>query len=519
MKRTGYVLLVLSLMIVLAGCGGGMTEDGPQTQHTPPQTQQPTQSVPQPSTPAPSKPKAELPELMETIGDPVVLTSEQANVFYEFLDIQQAEYELFDLYDFAETLDAWNQVSSYTPTNVGIIQRGVLNKEAFLNRLKQNNAEFLAAVKGTKYAALPEGEFQKVFDIVCDGIGELLERNVDETLLDEKLWNLKILAMTMPANGIMTHQDTILAINLKSVEAFQKSSPDADKFTGTILHEVMHLGQVSSDGERIAKEITVRVGPCLQWEEIAPYALFWEWYVEGGAEHLKMDIRGDEFPSVYEPYVRQLDGMSVALLPTCDPGTIDLQTLHADLESFFDLFGADTAERQIEIMSMMCALDVALAQPDSFDAAYKEQYGKPLGDRSNYNDRQIGVANLTLSKVFYRQLCDLATQETSFAELFSLITAYETELSRTVRYQNNTERNRPFIEGYDAIQTAFFEQLAACTNMTAEEVRGQYLAWYYSEKPADMPHLSEEKQTWLQERMAHNAEQFPKRKAVCEFVQ
>ena len=45
-----------------------MTEDGPQTQHTPPQTQQPTQSVPQPSTPAPSKPKAELPELMETIG-------------------------------------------------------------------------------------------------------------------------------------------------------------------------------------------------------------------------------------------------------------------------------------------------------------------------------------------------------------------------------------------------------------------------------------------------------------------
>lgn len=519
MRRTGYVLLVLSLVLSLVGCGSGTVEEVPQTQQPSVQPQPTTPAVPQPSAPTPSKPKLELPELVETIDDPVALTSEQANTFYEFLDTQQAEYELLDLYDFAGTLDVWKQVDSYAPVNEGIIRSGVLNKEAFLTRLEQNNAEFLAAAKGNQYAALPDGEFQKVFDIVCVGIGELLERNVDETLLDEKLGNLKILAMTMPANGIMTHQDTILAINLKSVEAFQKSSPDADKFTGTILHEVMHLGQVSSDGERIAKEITVRVGPCLQWEEVAPYALFWEWYVEGGAEHLKMDIQEEEKPSVYEPYVRQLDGMSVALLPSCDPGTVYLQTLNADTESFFGLFGAETAERQIEIMNMMCALDVALAQPDSFDAAYKAQYGKPLGDRANYNDRQIGAANLTLSKVFYCQLCNLAAQETSLAELFSLITAYETELSRTVRYQNNTERNRPFIEGYNAIQTAFFEQLAVCTGMTEDEVRGQYLAWYYSEKPADMPHLSEGKQTWLQERMERNAEQFPKRKAVCEFVQ
>ena len=232
-----------------------------------------------------------------------------------------------------------------------------------------------------------------------------------------------------------------------------------------------------------------------------------------------MDILNEAKPSVYEPYVRQLDAMSVALLPTGDPGTIYLQTLNEDLGQFFALFEADTPEKQTEIMKMMCALDVALAQPESFDAAYKEQFGKGLGDRQSYNDQQIGAANLTLSKIFYRQLCDLATQETSLAELFSLITAYETELSRTVRYQNNTARNGPFIDGYNAIQTAFFEQLAACTGMTAEEIRGQYLAWYYSGESADIPHLSGGKQTWLQERMEYNAEQAPKRKTVCEFAQ
>lgn len=519
MKRLHILLWGLSLCLILVGCGNGTTEEIPQTQQPPIQIQPTAPSVPKPSTPAVSKPKLELPELVETIGDSVTLTSAQADAFYAFLDTQQTEYELFDLYDFDGTLDAWNQIGSYAPANAGIIQSGVLNKGAFLNRLKQNNAEFLAATKGTKYAALADAEFSKVFDIVCVGIDELLERNVDETLLDEKLGNLKILATTMSVNGIMTHQDTILAINLKLVEAFQKSSPDADKFTSTILHEVMHLGQISSGGERIAKSITVRVGPCLQWEEIAPYALFWEWYVEGGAEHLQMDIRDEEKPSVYEPYVRQLDTMSVAQLPTCAPGTIHLQTLNAELGQFFALFGADTKENQIEIMQMMCAFDVGLAQPKSFDAAYKERYGSALGDRLNYNDQQIGAASLTLSKVFYRQLCGLAAQETSLAELFSLITAYETELSRTVRYQNNTARNRPFIDGYNAIQTAFFEQLAACAGMTAEEIRGQYLAWYYSEEIADMLHLSEEKQTWLQERMERNAAQFPKRKAVCEFAQ
>ena len=512
MKRIVTFILVLSLLASLVGCG---SQAAPETVQTASPAQ--THSTLPPAPPA--KPKLEVPELLASVRDPIALGAEQADTFYAFLDAQQVEYEFFDLYDFEGALAAWEQTAPYSPVGSELLSGGSLNKEAFLNQVKQNNAAFLAAATDNEFSALADADFDRMFDIVCTGVGELLKRNIDEVLLSEKLADLKILSTNMPANGIMTHQNTILAVNLASVEAFQNSSQEADKFTGTILHEVMHLGQVSSDAERIAKNITVRVGPCPMWEAVMPYALYWEWYVEGSAEHLKMDIRGDEVPSVYEPYVRQLDGMSVALLPTCDPGTIDLQTLHADLESFFDLFGADTAERQIEIMSMMCALDVALAQPDSFDAAYKEQYGKPLGDRSNYNDRQIGAANLTLSKVFYRQLCDLATQETSLAELFSLITAYETELSRTVRYQNNTERNRPFIEGYDAIQTAFFEQLAACTNMTAEEVRGQYLAWYYSEKPADMPHLSEERQTWLQERMAHNAEQFPKRKAVCEFVQ
>lgn len=512
MKRIVTFILVLSLLASLVGCG---SQAAPETAQTASPAQ--TQSTQPPAPPA--KPKLEIPELLASVRDPFALGAEQADTFYAFLDAQQVAYEFFDLYDFEGALSAWEQTAPYIPVGSELLSGGSLNKEAFLNQVKHNNAAFLAAAKDNEFSALADADFDRMFDIVCTGVGELLKRDIDEVLLSEKLADLKILSTNMPANGIMTHQNTILAVNLASVEAFQNSSQEADKFTGTILHEVMHLGQVSSDAERIVKNITVRVGPCPMWEAVMPYALYWEWYVEGSAEHLKMDIRGDEVPSVYEPYVRQLDAMSVALLPSCDPSTFHLQSLNADLSQFFTLLGADTREKQVEIMQMMCALDVALAQPESFDSAYKAQFEKPLGDRLNYNDRQINAANLTLAKIFYRQLCALAAQETTLAEVFSLIASYETEMTRAVRYHNNTERNRAFIDGYNAIQTAFFQQLAAATGMTEEDVRGQYLAWYYSEEALDLPHLSAERQSWLQDRMAKHAEQFPRRNAIYEFAQ
>lgn len=516
-RRFLAALLAVTLLLSLTACGAEDTQSAAVQQDSVP-TQQTVPSA-QSSAPTQTKPKVELPELSDAIDEPLTLAPQQADAFYAFLDTQRPEYEWFGLYDFETALTCWEQVGDYTSVGPGILKNGRLDRDAFLYRLQQNNAQFLTTTGTTRYSALSDSDFSKVFGIVCTGIEQMLAMGTDEALLDEKLGDLKVLSGSMAANGIMTHQDTILAINPKSVEAFQNASGEADKFTGTVLHEVMHLGQISSDAERTRQGITVRVGPCIQWEELTPYALFWEWYVEGSAEHLKMDLREEAVPSVYEPFVRTLNTMSVALLPAYDPATIYRQTLNADLSQFFALFGADTREEQIEIMRMMCAFDVAMAQPDTFDAAYKERYGTPLGDRLSYNERQIGSACLTLSGVFYRQLCGTAAQETSLSELFSLIAAYETQMSRTARYQNNTDRNRPLIDGYCVIQTAFFEQLAACVGMTTEDVRGQYLSWYYNSTVVQTPHLPAARQEWLQEQMESYAEQFQKQKAICELMQ
>lgn len=510
-KKLLAALLTALLLLSLTACGADAAQS-PEVQQPAAPTQQTAPSAP-PSAPTQTAPRAELPELLDTIGDTLTLTPQQAEAFRVFLDAQQPEYELFDLYDFDAALTRGAQLPEYTPAAAGILQNGSLDRAALMRRVRENSARFLAETGTSRYAALSEGDFSRVFSIVCTGIERLLTTGADEALLDEKLGDLKILSASMAANGIMTHQDTILAIRASSGEE------DAD-FAGTVLHEVVHLGQVGSDAERARRGIAVRVGPCIQWDDLAPQPLFWEWYVEGSAEQLKMDILAEATPAVYEPYVRSLDTMATALLPAHDPTVLCRQSLNADLSQFFALFGADTAEEQREIACMMCAFDVALARPDDFDAAYKARYGTPLGDRLNCNERLIGAACLTLSKVFYRELCDMAAEESSLAELFSLIAAYETRLSRTVRYQNNAERNRPFIDGYTAMQTAFFNRLAACTGMTAEDVRGQYLAWYYGVDAAAItaPHLDAARQSWLREQMERHAEQFPKQKAICEFA-
>lgn len=518
-KKLLAVLLAALLLLSLPACGADAAQP-PEVQQPAVPTQQTAPSA-SPSAPTQTVPKAELPELLDTIGDALTLTPQQSDAFCAFLAAQQPEYEFFGLYDLDAVLTCWEQLSAYTPAASGILQNGSLDRAALLQRVQENNAQFLAATGKPHYAALSDHDFSRVFSIVCTGIEELLTMGVDEALLDEKLGDLKILSVSMAANGIMTHQDTVLAISETSAAGLRSSDGADEDFRGTVLHEVMHLGQIGSDAERVRQGIAVRVGPCIQWDDLTPQPLFWEWYVEGSAEHLKMDILVESTPSVYEPYVRALDTMALALLPTHDPTVICRQSLSTDLSRFFALFGADTAEEQREILRMMCAFDVALARPEDFDAAYKARYGAPLADRLNYNDRLIGAACLSLAKVFYRQLCEIAAEESSLAELFSLITAYEIQLSRATRYQNNTERNRPFIDGYTAMQAAFFEQLAACTGMTAEDMRGQYLAWYYGENAAaiNAPHLDTVRQSWLREQMERHAEQFPKQKAICEFAQ
>lgn len=79
----------------------------------------------------------------------------------------------------------------------------------------------------------------------------------------------------------------------------------------------------------------------------------------------------------------------------------------------------------------------------------------------------------------------------------------------------------PFKAQYTAIQSAFFEQLAATSGMTVDEVEGQFLAWYYSEASAALyaPGSTSEQQVWLQELMDDRAAFNMKKKAVCEFEQ
>ena len=136
MKRLATLALTLSLLLSLVGCGSGDTQ-APAVQQPSAPTQQ-TVPPAQPVAPTQAKPKVELPELLDTISEPLTLAPGQADAFYAFLAEQQPEYELFDLYDFETALTYWEQITDHTSVGPGILQNGSLDRETFLHRLQQN---------------------------------------------------------------------------------------------------------------------------------------------------------------------------------------------------------------------------------------------------------------------------------------------------------------------------------------------------------------------------------------------
>lgn len=517
MKRLSALVLVLSLLLSMTGCSSGSTQPPVQP---PVQPQQTTPPVRPPSTPAPSKPNSELPELLEDLDAPLTLAEDQAQAFLAWLDTQTVEYEFYGLLQPEQAMQTYREIIPYSSTECGLIRNGTLDQDGLRSRVLDNNKNYLAAYTGSKFSELSSADFDEIFESVCQGVEYLLETGCDAARMDEKLSDLKIFSSSENSAARMTHQETILAINLAVIEASQKNAPEIDYLKQVALHETMHLGQLCSDTERTAEGYEVNIGPCYGWENEQPRTMFWNWYIEGSAEWLAMDACQSSQPAAYAPYIKALESLAVTLIPAQESDAVAMQSLDPDLDRFFALFGAETDEERAEIVHMLWAVELALTQSSEFYQAYKAQRGSFEENKMYYHRELLASAGQTLTKVFYRQLCSLAQDGSSLQELFSLITVFETEMNRLVGYNNTWSEVEPFKAQYTAIQSTFFEQLAAASGMTADEVEGQFLAWYYSEASAALyaPGLTGEQQVWLQELMDDRAAFNMKKKAVCEFV-
>lgn len=463
-----------------------------------------------------AKPKVEIPEQAEWLDTIAVLSQEQSDEYVRKISSIEVPYDFYGMVDYEELLSTYHALPVYEHSAGTLIHSGVLDSSALLTQVKKSTDSFLAEYAGTKYSALSAGNFQTVFQIVCQGIEYLLECGIDENRLNAKLMDLKIVASTENGSARMTHEDTIMGINFSVIESLQKSEAKVDLLHQVVLHETMHLGQLCSDAEREYEGYSSNLGVCYAWEDVSINPIFWNWYIEGAAEQLAMDCHGLSEPTVYETYIKALQSIAVATVLHSNFQTIGVVSLSSDLAELFTLFGAETGDAQLEILQMMYSFEIALTQSSEFYQAYKQEHGNFPDNKMSYHNRLLASAGISLTKTFYRDMADKLTAGMTLQEIFSLMKVFEVEMSRLVRYASVPKDAAEFIEAYNDIQTEFLNVLAGVTGFRFAEVQGQYLAWYYGDH-LDIHSLSKDAQAWVHEIFASRATH--KRNTILEMAQ
>ncbi len=515
MKR--IISIILCCMLLLSACSQTPSEnEQPEEKTKKPTSSQETQKETTSQTVVTAKPKIEIPKQAEWLDTVIVLSQVQSDEYISKISSVEVPYDFYGMVDCEELLASYHSIPVYEHSAGTLIKAGVLDSAALLSQVNKSTDSFLAEYTGTKFFALSADNFQTVFKIVCEGIEYLLDCGIDENRLNEKLMDLKIVTSTENGSARVTHEDTIMAINFSVIESLQKSEGNVDLLHQVVLHETMHLGQLCSDAEREYEGYSSNLGVCYTWEDTSINPLFWNWYIEGTAEQLAMECHGLSEPTVYETYVKALQSIAVATVLHADYQSVGAISLSSDLEDLFALFGADTKEDQLETLQMMYAFEIALTQSNEFYQAYKQEFGPFTDNRISYHNKLFASAGTSLTKVFYRNMADNLTSGMTLQEVFSLMTAFEVEMSRLVRYTSVPKDTTEFIEAYSSVQSDFLKLLAEYTGYSFDEVQGQYLAWYYGDT-LDLSTLPSESQAWVNGVYASRANN--KRNTIIEIIQ
>ena len=388
------------------------------------------------------------------------------------------EYENSEYFQIQQAFSRYENIKEYDTESSNFIKDGKVDEEALRKKVIENNNNYFANKKSGKYSLLDNATFEKVFRSLIDSINYNLQYtpNIDIAQLDDNLTNLRIFRMTTPGSGMVT-DDAIVAVNLEVIATRQSEYPNVDYLRMTVLHEGNHFVQASSVKEREQEGYSKNVGVAYAWDDLAVNPLFYTWYTESSAEHLKLYQYGDGAEiTTYENQVKGLEMMTLATLPKegVDSTSLAKVSLQPNLTQLFTIFNCQTKEEQLEVLNMMYAMEICYNQPTEFSKFYKEQ---------TYQDSLKGSIAKTLTKNFYENLATYLSKGKSVKDIFSLITTFEVEMARFTRYTNTEfmDTNESFLSMYREIQEEFFSLLSENLNMNVEEITSLYNTYYHDE--------------------------------------
>ena len=377
---------------------------------------------------------------------------------------QKVSYKYSNLFNTKESLDKYYSIKEYESNeSLKFIEDNKVNLDKLKEQVKINNTKYLSEQNGARYSLLPEKEFDIVLDSVVNTLNYRLEAYIDVQQLDENLSNLKVLSFDESANGALTDEKIILAINLNQI--YRKGGETFLKMVAA--HEANHLASKDSYTERNEEGYYKNMGVVYNWNDKSIDALNYQWLAEASAECLMKCYNEEiDFNNIeYVDWVKALESISLSITPREDSSAITFSELccQGNLDKIFELFNCETEEDKIEIINMLYC----------FQTIFEDDFvtENNISD-NNYKFVQQSSVIETLTKTFYYNMINsLTNKPENLKNIFYSMSVFENEMNRLA---GANLYNFPCYSKYNNIKNSFMNELANSTGIDVNTLTEVY---------------------------------------------
>lgn len=407
--------------------------------------------------------------LLEIINSRVVFDSKEADFFYKFIQQKEVIYPYSELFNFNQVLNKYKNLNDYTTGGLNYFENNTISGEKVYSIVKKNNKE----ANLVSNAQMSDEDLKVICNIISEVINDYVKNNqdVDLRFLSEKLSDLKILNFEGFSNGYYDSTNGKMGFSVNYLK-----NKSTEFYKSVVEHETYHFIQSNSLQERQNLNIDVRYGFLYKFNDVEVNSLFWVWYYEAAAQSLISDpSQGD----IYKALMQSMDCIKLptVLLAKNEVDSFEKISLSKDLNDLFLYFNCKTEKEKIEILNLMYSYNIKYnlnGSSDDFFKLYKNSYNDGKMPYQISKELNNSIAQ-TLTKHFYKNLVlNLENKNISVNEIFSLISLFESELSREFGYSVNQKYLTGFFDLYNEIQAEFFEIIASKLNVSVSDIQQAY---------------------------------------------
>lgn len=427
-------------------------------------------------------------------------------------DSIKVDYKYSELFDVDTVSNKYEQITKYQSTSSLIITDNLVDESKLYNIVLKNNDNYIKKnASSNKYTNPSNQDLSKICSIITNSLNYEIKNDddIDTSILDEKLTDLKVFEYSEFSNGFYSQNDGILGYNPSTINSISSSKNDSNVFEKIIEHESKHIIQANSKNENKLKLYRTRDGVCYNFEDVKVNSLDWNWYFEASAEKKVINQNNQSNPLSYESAIKSLETIKVATILDDDNNINSLENINdqSDLNKLYNYFNCKNKDDIKEIINMFYSYNIILnnnsaSSSKDFYSYYKDKYGKKIEgiDDLSFQQELKGSIGITLSKKFYNDLASIiVNKQVDIKDIFALISTYEMELSRETWYSDSTkyENLKTFYIQYNAIQSNFFDALANKLYQSTDNVIRAYYLYnsnYNNEIPSSL--LTEEKKSF-----------------------